>query len=106
MIIKTIVGNLGQDPKMETTKGGAQVCKLNVAAKFGKETKWHNVAVFGKQAEACAKYLTKGQGVVVIGECSYAKKDDKEYENISALKVTFLGKPEKAEEEKLPDIPF
>ena len=107
MIVKFIEGRLGQDPKIEEVKG-SKVCKFSVACTYfaGKEkqTKWHNISVWGKQADACAQYLTKGQQVVVLGECSYSSKGEKEYENVTALKVQFLGKPEKAEESA--DIPF
>lgn len=131
MIIKVIVGNLGRDPETkEIGDKGTKVCRFSVAAKHyarGEEkTKWHNVDVFGQLGERCQKYLSKGQHVVVVGECNYTEKDGKEYENMTALKVQFGHKksesttaadapaavePEKKEEEKpadsaLDDIPF
>ncbi len=71
-----IVGSLGRDPEMRYTPSGAAVTTLNVATNHAyknqegqqvKETTWFRVSVFGKQAEACAQYLTKGRSVLVEG---------------------------------------
>ena len=73
----TIVGNLGRDPEMRYTPQGTPVTQMSVAVtkKFTdgngqlKEiTKWYRVATFGKRAEVCAQYLTKGARVLVEGE--------------------------------------
>ena len=70
-----IEGNLGRTPELRhTTTNGTPVCDLNVAVdrsytnKDGdrvENTHWHKVVVWGKQAENCAKYLTKGRRVRV-----------------------------------------
>ena len=71
-----IVGNLGRDPEMRYTPSGAPVTSFNVATnrKYTgsdgnqvKETTWFRVSVFGKQAEACAQYLKKGNACLVEG---------------------------------------
>ncbi len=72
-----IVGNLGQDPEMRFLPSGTPVCNLNVAVserwsdrqsgEKREKTTWFRVAVFGAQAETCAKYLAKGRQVMVIG---------------------------------------
>ena len=72
----TLVGNLGADPEMRSTQGGTEVCNLNVATsnkyrnrdgEMVDDTTWFRVAVWGKQAESCAKYLEKGSKVLVTG---------------------------------------
>ena len=71
-----VVGNLGRDPEMRYTPSGTPVTSFNVATnrKYTgsdgqpvKETTWFRVSVFGKQAEACATYLKKGNACLVEG---------------------------------------
>ena len=71
-----IVGNLTRDPELRAIPSGAQVTALGVATnrvwkdRDGNKqeaVEFHNVSVFGKQAETCAQYLKKGQSVLVEG---------------------------------------
>jgi single-strand DNA-binding protein len=72
-----IVGNLGRDPEMRYLPNGEAVCNLSVATnrKWNdrqtgapqEEVCWFRVSVWGKQAEACNEYLTKGRQVLVEG---------------------------------------
>lgn len=71
-----IVGNLGRDPEMRYTPSGQAVTHLNIATnrrwtgndgQQQEETIWFRVSVWGKQAEACNQYLSKGQQVLVEG---------------------------------------
>lgn len=72
----TIVGNLGKDPEMKYTPSGKPVTSFNVATSHQytnsngesvKETTWFRVQVWGKQAEVCNQYLSKGSKVLVTG---------------------------------------
>jgi len=72
-----IVGNLGRDPEMRFTPSGQPVTNMSVAVnrtwtnaegEQQKETTWFRVAVWGKQAEICNQYLTKGRQVLVEGD--------------------------------------
>lgn len=81
-----VLGNLGQDPELKYTPGGMAVCKLNVATterskdKDGnskEEVEWHNVVTWGKTAENCAKFLTKGNKVAVRGKLKTRSWEDK-----------------------------
>lgn len=60
-----------------------------------KRTEWHRVTVWGKMAEACAKYLAKGRQVYVEGRLqtrSYDKDGEKKFvTEIIAADVQFLG---------------
>lgn len=94
-----IIGNLGRDPETRDTRSGT-VVRLSVATAYrprdGEEqTEWHRVTVFGKQAEACARYLSKGRQVYVEGRLhtsSYEKNGEKRYSTeIIAERVQFLG---------------
>lgn len=106
MVNKVIlVGNLGADPEIRSTQGGDTVCSLSVATsekwqdKRGdpkEHTEWHKIVVWGKQAEACAKYLAKGRQVYVEGKIRTEKWTDQSGTDrwttkIIADTVRFLG---------------
>jgi single-strand DNA-binding protein len=110
MVNKVIlVGNLGKDPQTRSTPNGQEVATLTVATseKFkGKDgemqerTEWHTVVVWGKQAESCGKYLTKGRQVYVEGRLATRKWTDKEgaeryTTEVVAENVKFLGQGER-----------
>jgi len=89
----TLVGNLGRDPELRYTPAGQPVTDLSVATKevwkdqAGEKqdrTTWWKVSVWGKQAENCNQFLTKGSRVLVEGTLrgdesgnprTYQKKD-------------------------------
>lgn len=86
-----VFGNLTRDPEMKALPSGMQVCSLSLATnrvyndRDGKRQEavdYHNVVVFGKQAENSAKYLTKGNSVYVEGRMqtrSWEKDGQKQY---------------------------
>jgi single-strand DNA-binding protein len=82
-----ICGNLGQAPDLKNTNSGIPVCTLSVATnksykdKNGQQvdkTEWHRVQVWQKQAENCAKFLSKGSKVLVEGELQTREWEDKD----------------------------
>lgn len=71
-----IFGNLTRDPELKSLPSGMQVCSFSLATNRvyndrdgnrQENTDYHNITVFGKQAENCAKYLTKGSSAYVEG---------------------------------------
>lgn len=76
---------------MKALPSGMQVCSFSLATnrvyndRDGKRQEiadYHNVVVFGKQAENCAKYLTKGSATYVEGRMqtrSWEKDGVKQY---------------------------
>jgi len=100
-----LIGNLGADPEMRYTPGGAAVCELRLATneswtdKKGERqerTEWHRVVVWGKRAEVVSKYLSKGRQVYVEGRIRTRSWEDKEGNKrytteIIADNVQFLG---------------
>ena len=71
-----LVGNLGADPELRYTADGTAVCRLRVATsrrytdKQGnrqEETAWHRVDAWGKLAEICGQYLSKGRQIYIEG---------------------------------------
>ncbi len=97
-----IYGNLTRDPEMRALPSGMQVCSFAIATnrvytdrdgKRQEATEYHNVVVFGKQAENSAKYLTKGASAYVEGSLrttSWEKDGHKNYRTeIVADRVQF-----------------
>jgi single-strand DNA-binding protein len=98
-----VLGRLGKDP--ESKMVGQNTCTIFSVAtsetwmKDGQKqekTEWHNIVVWGKPAEAAAKYLSKGKQVYVEGKLQTRSWDTKEgtkaYKTeIVAQSVQFLG---------------
>ena len=64
-----VIGNLGRDPEMRYTPNGQGVTSFSVASsrkyttssgEQREETEWFNCSAFGKLADTCNQYLTKG----------------------------------------------
>lgn len=71
-----IYGNLTRDPELKSLPSGMQVASFSVATnrvwkdKNGAKQEsadFHNVVVFGRQADTVNQYLKKGSGVFVEG---------------------------------------
>jgi single-strand DNA-binding protein len=100
-----LVGNLGKDPEVRFTPSGRAVAKFSIATteswmdqESGRQerTEWHNIVVWGKQAESCGQYLAKGRQVFIEGAIRSRSYDDKEgnkryITEIIAQRVQFLG---------------
>lgn len=88
MINKAIlVGRLGRDPEVRYTPDGVMVTNFTIATdeqwkdKNGdkvQRTEWHRIVTFGKLAEICGKYLTKGKLVYLEGRIQTRSWDDKD----------------------------
>ena len=100
-----LIGNLGKDPELRFTPSGRAVARFPLATseqwtdQSGQRqdrTEWHNVVVWGKQAETCGQYLAKGRQVFIEGSVRSRQYDDKEGQKryiteIIAQRVQFLG---------------
>lgn len=97
-----IIGNLTRDPEIKALPSGIQVTSFSIATnrvykdKSGnkkEETDFHNIVVFGRQAETCGQYLKKGQNAMVEGRLqtrSWEKDGAKQYRTeIIADRVQF-----------------
>ena len=83
-----IIGNLGNDPRVDTGKNGSTIASFSVATtergyttqsgvKLPDKTEWHNVVCFGKLADVVAKYLKKGSKVYIEGKMRSRTYTDK-----------------------------
>lgn len=104
----TIIGHLGQDPELQHLVNGQAAGRFSVATdepytdKDGKRqerTEWHQIVVFGKVAETCGKYLSKGRQIYVEGRLrtrEYEAQNSggkRQRTEIVASRVQFLGTP-------------
>jgi single-strand DNA-binding protein len=71
-----LIGNLGRDPEMRSLPSGQPVANFSLATtrkwkdrdgNKQEQTEWHNIVVFGKQAEIAGQYLNKGKQVYIEG---------------------------------------
>jgi single-strand DNA-binding protein len=82
-----LVGNLGNDPDIRYTAGGAAVANISVATtdswkdkETGEQqdrTEWHRVVFFARLAEVVGEYLRKGSQVYIEGRLQTRKWQDK-----------------------------
>ncbi len=91
-----LVGNLGRDAELRYTPGGAAVSKFSLATtevwndKQGQRqerTEWHNIDLWGKQAESLNEYLRKGKQVYIEGRLQTDEYTDKEGAKRKSTKV-------------------
>ncbi len=82
-----LIGRLGADPEVRYTPDGAMVTSFRLATdeqwkdKAGEKvqkTEWHRIVTFGKLAEICGNYLSKGKMVFVEGRIQTRSWEDKE----------------------------
>ena len=100
-----LLGNLGRDPELRYTQGGQAVANFTLATsenwndKNGERverTEWHRVVVWGRVAELCSQYLSKGRSVYLEGRIQTREWEDKEGQKrytteVNAQTVQFLG---------------
>lgn len=100
-----VIGNLGDDPEVRYTGSGQAVGTLRIATnerwtdKDGQSqerTEWHRVVVWGKQAEQCKEFLSKGRQIYAEGRLQTREWTDREGHKrytteIVAQRVLFLG---------------
>lgn len=106
MINKAIlIGGVGKQPELKYTASGQAVCNLSLATsekysdKQGnkqEKTEWHNIVLFGKQAELAAQYLDKGSKAYIEGKLQTRKwqgKDGSDHytTEIVASEIKFLS---------------
>jgi len=117
-----LIGNLGRDPEIRYTTGGQAVANFTLATtekytnKAGdkkEDTEWHRIVAWGRLAEICGEYLTKGRMVYIEGSIKTRSWEDKEGNTkwtteIVARNMQMLGgqggrsEPSSAPNEKMP----
>lgn len=100
-----LIGNLTRHPELRYTQSGTPVAKfgLAVSRRFRQEEEqkeevcFVDIVVFGKQAEHCGQYLSKGNGAVIEGRLNLRQWETEDGQRRSkhevvAQSVTFLPK--------------
>lgn len=96
----TLIGNLVKDPELNTTPNGITVCRLSIAVDRKKtaerQTDFFNIQAWRGLGDICAKYLSKGKKIAVVGELqarTYEAKDGttKMSLDVQADEVEFLS---------------
>ena len=120
-----IIGNVGSEPEMRFTPNGNPVTSFRVATNWRyttsqgerrEETEWFRVSVWGRQAESCNQFLSKGRRVYVEGRLRSRNWEGQDGQmrtslEVSANRVIFLDRaapaslPEEGELEP-EDLPF
>lgn len=109
------IGRLGRDPESRYTPSGDQVVNFSLAVDWKTKDKegveWINVVAFGKLAQICADYLSKGKQVYIAGRYNTQKWQDKETgqdrysTRIIADQMQMLGGREDGEQQAAPQRP-
>jgi len=99
-----LVGNLTRDPELRYTPQGTPVCNFRLAVstrykqsqEAKEDTLFIDIVTFGKQAETCSQYLTKGKPALVEGKLQERKweSDGQQRSKVEVIASTvrFLGK--------------
>src|SRR3990172_5770483 len=81
-----LFGNLTRDPELKALPSGMNVVNFSIATnrvfrdregKKQEQTEFHNIVVFGRQAETVAQYMKKGSSVFIEGRLQTRNWDDK-----------------------------
>ena len=100
-----VLGNLTRDPELRYTQNGQAVANFSLATtekwnsregQREERTEWHRIVTWGKTAELCAQYLSKGRSAYIEGRIQTREWEDREGQKrqtteIVAQTVQFLG---------------
>jgi single-strand DNA-binding protein len=116
-----VIGNLGANPDIRALPSGQNVANFSLATteRFTdrngakqERTDWHRIVAFGRLADACDRFLSKGRQVYVEGRLTtrqYEAKDGsgKRYRTeIVARQLRMLGNRANTPKAEADDIPF
>ncbi len=92
-----VIGNLGNDPEMRYTPNGQSVTSFNIASnrryrtadgEQREETEWFRCSAFGRLADVCNQYLTRGQQIYVEGRLRGRSFTDRDGQPRYSLDIT------------------
>ncbi|MFC1698801.1 single-stranded DNA-binding protein [Candidatus Omnitrophota bacterium] len=107
-----LMGNLTRDPELRYTPSGTAVTNLRIAVnrryktqsgEVKEETAFITVVAWGKQAETCTQFLSKGRPIFVEGRLQMRSWENPNGEKrnileVRASRVQFLGRPQAVED--------
>lgn len=80
-----LIGHLGNNPEIKSLDGGRKVAKFSLATNESyknqqgekvEDTQWHNLVAWGKTADFCEQFLSKGIEVAVEGKLTHRDYTD------------------------------
>jgi len=100
-----LIGNLGKDPEVRYTKSQRPFARFSLATseeytdrsgEKQRSTQWHNLVIWGKQAEIAGRYLHKGRQIYVEGQIEYRDYEDQNGQrrfvtDIKVIRFLMLG---------------
>ena len=100
-----LIGNVGRDPEVRTTQGGAKVVSFSLATsetwndrgsgERKEKTQWHRITIWNERlGEVAEKYVRKGSKIDIEGayeSCKYTDKDGDERESFEDVLGRFRG---------------
>ena len=112
-----LIGNLGADPELSYTPSGTAKTTMRLAThevwtnrdgEKGERTEWHRVIAWGRLAEICGQYLSKGRQIFIEGRIQTRSWEDRDGNKrwtteIVASAMQMLGSPRDATTQ--PEIP-
>jgi single-strand DNA-binding protein len=78
----TLLGNVGQEPKILSTSSGTLIANISLATSYRKKdskedvTEWHRLIAFRRTAEIIRDYVVKGSKLYIEGQLQTRKWDD------------------------------
>ncbi|MDO4512396.1 MAG: single-stranded DNA-binding protein [Bacteroidales bacterium] len=80
-----LIGNVGKDPDIRYPQQGQCVASFSLATtekftsngQLTERTEWHNIVVWGKQAETVEKYVRKGTKLYIEGKLRTRQWEDR-----------------------------
>ena len=111
-----IIGRLGSDPELRFTQSNTAVANMSIATserykdsngQQQETTEWHKVVAWGRLAEICGEYLTKGSLVYIEGPIQTRSWENKEGQKqytteIKALTMQMLDTKKEASYDERP----
>ncbi|MFP5239998.1 MAG: single-stranded DNA-binding protein [Acidobacteriota bacterium] len=95
-----LIGRLGQDPKLTYLPSGQPAAEFTLATDESfknregqkeERTEWHRIKVYGKVAETCANYLSKGRLVFIEGSLRTRSWEDQQGQKRYMTEIVVSG---------------
>lgn len=95
-----LIGRLGQDPKLQYLPSGSPVTEFSLATDESytnrdgqrvEQTEWHRIKVFGRVAEVCSNYLSKGRLVYIEGQLRTRSWEDQQGQKRYITEIVVSG---------------
>jgi single-strand DNA-binding protein len=105
----TLAGTVGKDAVLRNTQGSDPVLNFPIAVNNGKDrdgneipASWFDCSIWGKRAEAVARFITKGTKITVRGKPTVRVHEGKAYMGCKVFEFTLQGGGQRSDERSAP----